>query len=220
MRTKRTFAVALALLPALAGLVLAGCVLKRSKDAQVFVLEPLAARGAAVPAPASAAPEAVVGVRPVEVPGWIDRPQVTSRIAGSQVAADEFARWGEPIAKGVQRVVAENLAALLPGRRIVSAPWAGYEPVVHRVDLTITELARQADGSVLLEAHWAVIGKDRATLLQRRSSHRSGPSAAGPAGIVEAASQVLEALSREIADALSGLPVATPAEATAAARDK
>jgi hypothetical protein len=213
MRTPRVPSVLV--LAAAASAVLSGCVLKRSKDAQVFVLEPFAARGVATP-PAAAAPEAVVGVLPVEVPGWIDRPQVTSRVAGSQIVADEFARWGEPIAKGIERVVAENLAALLPGRRVVSAPWAGYEPVVHKVDLTITELARQPDGTVLLEAHWAIVGKDRATLVQRRSSHRSPAGAAGAAGLVEASSQTLEALSRDIAESLSGLPLAPPAEAPAA----
>jgi len=207
MRTRSSLAAAL--VPALGALLLAGCVLKRSKDAQVFVLEPLAAGGTTA-APLAATPEAVVGVLSVEVPGWIDRPQVTSRVAGSQVATDEFSRWGEPIAKGVQRVVAENLAALLPGRRIVAAPWAGYEPVVHKVDLTVTELARQADGSVLVEARWAVIGKDRATIVQRRSSHRS-PAGPGAAGTVEGSSRALEALSREIAEALAALPLPPPA---------
>lgn len=202
MRTRASLAAVL--VPLLAGALVAGCVLKRSKDSQMFVLEPLAARGAT-----AGTPVAVVGVQPVEVPGWIDRPQVATRVAGSQVAADEFARWGEPIARGVQRVVAENLAALLPERRVISAPWAGYEPVVHKVDLTITELARQADGSVLLEARWAIIGRDRSTLAQRRSSHRS-PAAAGAAGTVEGSSQALEALSREIAETLLTLPLPPP----------
>jgi uncharacterized lipoprotein YmbA len=212
MRTKG-FPAVLAL--AAASAVLSGCVLKRSKDAQVFVLEPLAARGAST---GPAAAEGVIGVLPVDVPGWIDRPQITSRVAGSQVAADEFARWGEPIAKGIERVVAENLAALLPGRRIVKAPWAGYEPVVYKVNLTVTELARQPDGTVLLEAHWAIIGKDRATLVQRRASHRSTPPAVGAAGFVVAESQALEALSREIAEALSGLPATPPSETRPAAQ--
>lgn len=213
MRTPRVPSV---LVLAAVGVVLAGCVLKRSKDAQVFVLEPLATRSA-VAAP-DAAPAVVVGVLPVEVPGWIDRPQITSRVAGSQVVTDEFARWGEPIAKGVGRVVAENLAALLPGRRIVTAPWAGYEPVVHKVELTITELARQPDGSVLLEARWAVVGPDRSTLAQKRASYRS-PAAPGVAGLVDASSQVLEALSRDVAATLSALPVA-PAAAKPTAGDK
>jgi len=215
MRTRSLLAAAL--VPALGALLLAGCVLKRSKDAQVFVLEPLATRSAAPPA--AAVPEAVIGILPVDVPGWVDRPQVTTRVSGSQIVADEFARWGEPISKGVQRVVAENVAALLPGRRVVTAPWAGYEPVVHKVDLTITELARQPDGSVLVEARWAIIGQDRETLGQRRSSHRS-PAAAGAAGTVEGSSQALEALSREIAEALSALPLPAPEPARTTADKK
>ncbi len=140
-------------------------------------------------------------------------------MTGSRIAADEFARWGEPIAKGVQRVVAENLAALLPGRRVVTAPWAGYEPVVHRVALTITELGRQPDGSVLVEGRWAIVGKNRATLAQHRSSHRSA-AAAGAEGTVEGSSQVLEALSREIAEVLSTLPLPAPEAATTATAKK
>jgi uncharacterized lipoprotein YmbA len=188
----------------LAAAVVCGCVLKRSKESQLFVLEPLAARGASS---AQSPPRAVVGLLPVEVPDWMDRPQITRRVAGSQVTVFEFARWGEPIGRGAQRVVAENLAALLPERRVIRAPWAGYEPVVHKVDLTLSELAGQPDGSVLLEARWAVIGKDRETLLQRRSTHRSPTAAADPKGTVDGTSQVLEAVSREIADALEALPV-------------
>ena len=54
--------------------LLSACVLKRSKNAETYVLEPSAARGRRPPAET---PEAVVGVLPVTVPGWIDRPQVT-----------------------------------------------------------------------------------------------------------------------------------------------
>jgi uncharacterized lipoprotein YmbA len=186
-------------------LVLPSCIsLKRSKDAQVFVLEPLAARDAAAPEPA---PSAVVGVLSVEVAAWLDRPQIVSRGAGSQVQADDFSRWGEPLAKGVQRVVAENLAALLPDRRVVRAPWAGYTPVVESVQISLGELARQSDGSVLLEARWAVIGPDHTTLLQRRSTYHEPAGAGSVSDAVTASSQALAALSREIAGALSSLPL-------------
>jgi uncharacterized lipoprotein YmbA len=202
----------LALAGAAVAATLPGCVLKRSRDASVFVLEPLAARGAeAVPAadpPAAdslAAPGRVVGVLPVTVPGWIDRPQITARAEGSRIAPDELARWGEPVARGVQRVIAENLAALLPGYRVLSAPWPNTETVGPRVEITLTELARQADGSVALEARWAVIGADRRAIGQRRSAHRQ-MAAPGAGGTVEAASALLAVLSREIAEALSHVP--------------
>jgi uncharacterized lipoprotein YmbA len=179
-----------------------GC-LKRTKISETYVLDAVAAREAPTP---SEAPEAVVGVLRVGVPGWIDRPQLSARGATGQIVTNEFARWGEPVAKGMQRVMAENLAALLPTRRVVAAPWPPNEIVDQRVDVTLSEAARQADGSVLVEARWALLGATGTTLVQRRTSHRAHPTAAGAAGAVEGVNEALAELSREIAAALRSLP--------------
>ena len=191
------------LVPALAAAVLVSGCLKRTKISETYVLDAVAARE--VPAP-SEKPEAVVGVLRVGVPGWIDRPQLSARGATGQIVTNEFARWGEPVAKGMQRVVAENLAALLPTRRIVVAPWPPNEIVDHRVDITLSEAARQADGSVLVEGRWALLGPTGVTLVQRRTSHRTNPTAAGAAGAVEGVNEAIAELSREIAGALRSLP--------------
>ena len=184
-------------------LLSAGCLVGRSREARTFVLDPLAARGAPSP---TAAPVAVVGVAKVTVPGWIDRPQVTARGPAGEIQTDDFARWGEPIAKGVQRVLAENLAALLPDRRVVTMPSATGEAIDHRLEVTLVEAARQADGSVLLEARWDVLGAGGDVLLRRRSSHRAPGGAPGAAGAVAGASEALATLSREIAEAVATLP--------------
>lgn len=191
------------LVPALGGLVLVGGCLKRTKIAETYVLDPVAARDAPPP---SQTPEAVVGVLKVTVPGWIDRPQVTGRSSTGQILTDEFARWGEPVAKGIQRVVAENLAGLLPTSRVVVAPFSPNQPVHYRVDITLSEAARQPDGSVLVEARWALLGHRSVTLVQRRTSHRAHPTAAGAAGAVAGANEAIAELSREIAGALRALP--------------
>jgi uncharacterized protein len=188
---------------AVAALVLAPGCLKRTKISETYVLDALAARD--VPSP-SETPEGVVGVLRVGVPGWIDRPQLSARGARGQIVTNEFARWGEPVAKGMQRVMAENLAALLPTRRIVVAPFPPNEIVDHRVDVTLSEAARQADGSVLVEARWALLAPTGTTLVQRRTSHRAHPTAAGAAGAVEGVNEAIAELSREIAGALRSLP--------------
>jgi uncharacterized lipoprotein YmbA len=188
---------------ALALMASTGCLVGRSREARTFVLDPLAARQAPSP---TAAPTAVLGVQRVAVPGWIDRPQVTARGPAGEILTDDFSRWGEPIAKGIQRVVAENLAALLPDRRVVTTPFANGETVDHRLEVTLVEAARQTDGSVLLDARWEVVGSTGEVLVRRRSSHRAEGLAAGAAGAVAGASEALAALSREIAEAVAGLP--------------
>jgi uncharacterized protein len=202
MRARRLTAV-VAGLALVATALTAGC-LKRSKVARTYVLDPLPAATAATPPPA---PLAVVGVERVDVPDWLDRPQVTGRAATGEVVTDEFSRWGEPLPRGVQRVLAENLVVLLPDRRVVSAPFAPRDSVDHSVEITVIEAARQADGSVLLECRFTVLAKDGTVLARRHSSDRANPTALGPAGAVAGLNESLASLSRELADVLRALPV-------------
>lgn len=183
-----------------------GCVLKRSKGAQIYVLDAVAAGGVSA-VKLRDTPLSVVGVLKVTVPGWIDRPEITRRAEGGEIVADEFARWGEPIVRGIQRVLSENLATLLPDHRVVAAPFAPSLVVHHRVDVTIIEATRQADGTVLVEARFAWLGPKGETLVQQRSSHRVKRAAVGSGGAVTGASEALAGLSRDIADALRAMDV-------------
>ena len=65
----RAVVACLALLPA-------GCVLKHSAPARLYVLQALAREPAA---PAGDAPRGVLGVLRVSVPAWMDRPEITAR---------------------------------------------------------------------------------------------------------------------------------------------
>jgi len=185
-------------------LVAGGCVLKHSASARLYVLQAVAREPAAA---TGDAPRGVLGVQRVSVPAWMDRPEITSRTGRGEIVADPLARWGEPITRGIQRVIAENLAALLPTRHLVAAPYPVGQPVDHRLDIAITEGARQSDGTVLLEARWAILDRDGAVLVQRRSSYRTGVAATAEA-TVGATSEALALLSGDIATAVRGLPAA------------
>ncbi len=184
--------------------VSAGCVLKHSTHARLYVLRAVAPAGAAG---AGEGPRAVLGVQRVTVPAWMDRPEITARTGTGEVAPDPLARWGEPITRGIQRVVTENLAALLPDRHLTAVPYGARQVVDHRLDIQVTECGRQPDGAVLLEARWAILSPDGAVLVQRRSSQRAGAVTTAE-GTVDAMSQALGALSGEIAAAARALPAA------------
>ena len=191
-------------LPAVFAVLLGGCVLKTSQPARLFVLDPIVTAGSAGAEPTGPP----LGVLRVTVPDWIDRPEITSRTSAGQVAPDELARWGEPISRGLQRVIAENLAALLPDRQVARAPFATRQETAHRLEVAFVEAARQADGSVLLDARWTVFGAGGTPVVQRRSTHRAGPARDAAAAVL-AMNEALAALSREIADAVRGLPAPT-----------
>ena len=62
----------------------------------------------------AAAQGPVIGVGPITVPKYLDRPQIVTRSGRNQLALGEFDRWAEPLQDNVLRVLAENLAFLIP----------------------------------------------------------------------------------------------------------
>jgi len=138
----------------------------------------------------------VVGVGPVSLPAYLDRPQLVIRSAPDRIDVTEFAQWGEPLHGAVMRVVTINLARLLPNSRIVTFPWRNTQAVRYQVVLDIGQMDGPADGSIALDARWRVLDRSGRELAVRVSRLREP----GTAGTTAAAmSRALGALSRDIA---------------------
>jgi uncharacterized lipoprotein YmbA len=108
-------------------------------------------------------PGASVGGRPVtasvalvDIPKYLDRPQIVRRSGANELGVDEFERWGEPLANMVQRVLADDLTARLPSGSVVttSRTLSGDEALT--VELALSRFDPDADGTVVLEAQWRV----------------------------------------------------------------
>ena len=188
---------------------LAACVsLKRTPEARFFVLRPLAEPE---PAGADRPPRGLVGVLPVQLPGYLDRPQLVTWTAPDELRIDEFLRWAEPLDAGVSRTLAENLDNLLGDLRVIRAPWPSAARLAYRVRVRLTLFGPQADGDVRLEGRWGILPpKDERPLLARSVSLRhhppAGAAAPGPFLGVEAMSQLLAELSAQVAEGLRSLP--------------
>jgi uncharacterized protein len=191
-------------------LAVAGCVpLKRTPEARFFVLQPLATASAS---PAAGPDVGLVGVLPVRLPGHLDRPQVVTFTAPGELRVNEFLRWGEPLDSGITRTLAENLTALLPGHRVVRAPWTSAVLLRCRVAVDVRVFGPQTDGAVHLEGHWTLLpGNGEHPLARSPVSLQRGPlatraGAVDPGVGVEAMSELLADLSRQIADGVRALP--------------
>jgi uncharacterized lipoprotein YmbA len=190
--------------------VLAGCVsLKRTPEARFFVLRPLVEP---VSESASGPVSGLVGVLPARLPGHLDRLQVVTWTAPGELRVDEFLRWGEPLDAGITRTTVENLAALLPEDRVVRAPWPAASAPRCRVALDLTVFGAQPDGTVRLEGRWALLpGRSERPLARAPIKLMRGPLAARSTAVdagagVEAMSELLADLSREIAASVRALP--------------
>src|SRR5215468_1522054 len=135
----------------LATAVLAAGCLGGSAPTRFYVLAPM--DGAAV---AGERPLAV-GVGPVSLAGYLDRPQIVTRPAADKIDLGEFDQWGEPLRDGITRVLAEDLARQLPGAKISTFPWRGPEAVRYQVLVDVTRFDGPAGGDTALEARWRVL---------------------------------------------------------------
>jgi uncharacterized lipoprotein YmbA len=147
-----------------------------------------------------------VGVGPVELPRYVDRPQIVTGESDNEVQQATFEQWAEPLETNFTRVLAENLSQLLATERVAVFPWKGPVPLDYQVVVEVTRFLGTPNGSVSLVALWRVLGKDgKETLVSRQSRVTEATGSAEYSALAAAMSRTVAALSRDIAVAITEL---------------
>jgi uncharacterized lipoprotein YmbA len=147
-----------------------------------------------------------IGVGPVTLPRYVDRPQIVTRTSPYELKVAEFDRWAEALDTNFTRVLAENLSILLPTARVVMSPWPRAIPIDYQVTVDVTHFLSQIGGDSLLIADWTLFkGEGQDALTSGRSRFSASPGGQDYAAIVAAMSQTVASLSREIATAARGV---------------
>jgi uncharacterized lipoprotein YmbA len=153
-----------------------------------------------------------IGVGPVSIPSFLDRPQVVRRQGANELAVDEFHRWGGSLNDDFPRVFSENLAQLLQTSRIVLFPSDLRLKLDFRVLAEIMAFEAGPSNQALLKVRWAVLNPfSEEVLLMREDAYRH--SIAPDASVSEqiaALSLTLAAFSRDVASELQRLPRPRP----------
>jgi hypothetical protein len=191
--------------------VLVSC--STSKPTRLFVLSAQTTR----PAPVSTQ-GTPIGIGPVTLPRYLDRPQVITRVASNRLGQADLDQWGGDLGDNVARVLATNLANLLNTERVSLYPWKNDAPVDFQITLDVAKFEQDPDGSSVLDAFWSLVRpSDGKVLVMRRSTYREGGTAIAALGSADGASRSydtvaaamssnLETLSRDIASAIKGQP--------------
>jgi uncharacterized lipoprotein YmbA len=137
----------------------------------------------------------------------LDRPQIVTQSSAHEVDLAEFHKWAEPLNENVSHVLAENLSALLSTDRIEEYPWRSSTPVDYQVTVDILQFDGIKGGEAVLVARWSLLGHDEKTILTTKKTNViQHPTSQDYEALVEAMSQILMDLSREIAQAIKALP--------------
>jgi uncharacterized lipoprotein YmbA len=147
-----------------------------------------------------------IGVGPVTLPRYVDRPQIVTRTSPYEIKVAEFDRWAEALDANFSRVLAENLSILLPTARVVMSPWPRAVPIDYQVTVDVTHFLSQVGGDSLLIADWTLFkGEGQDVLTSGRARFSASPGGQDYAAIVAAMSQTVASLSREIATTIRGV---------------
>jgi uncharacterized lipoprotein YmbA len=156
--------------------------------------------------PATAAERGpVIGVGPITLPKYLDRPQLVSRASRNQLALGEFDRWAEPLQENVSRVLAENLALLIPTEHILLNPWPRSATLDYQVGVEVLHFDGWVGGESSLIARWSLLDRAERELVSRKVHLNAPAGGRDYEALVVAMNQMLEALSRDIAAAIQRL---------------
>jgi uncharacterized lipoprotein YmbA len=157
--------------------------------------------------PATAAERGpVIGVGPVTLPKYLDRPQIVSRASRHQLSLSEFDRWAEPLQDNVSRVLAENLALLIPTDHLLLNPWPRATPVDYQVTVEVLQFEGWLEGESTLLARWSILDRGERELVSQKVHLNVPTGGRDVEAQVTGMNQLLERLSRDIATAIQRLP--------------
>jgi len=147
-----------------------------------------------------------IGVGPVELPEFLDRPQIVTRKSQNQLEISEFHRWAASFPRDFSRVLAKNISTLQPKDRVAVYPWDDTFSPTYQIKLAVEQFDGQLGEQVFLRASWAVVAQEGANELVVRKTLIQEPVLTNDyEGFVAAQSNALATLSREIVEEIRKL---------------
>ncbi|WP_165079485.1 MULTISPECIES: PqiC family protein [unclassified Desulfovibrio] len=137
---------------------LAGC--GRSTPTNYYLLE-----SGMPPVTADELPPATLRVAMVEVPSYLNRNNIVSRVAGeTRLILAEFHLWAEPVSNGVRRVVEETLTPPLLEAGVTVLPTGTANGGDYVLLIDVQRLDGNFNEKAVLESRWTLLDRKEAPL--------------------------------------------------------
>lgn len=146
---------------------LQGCIGGRSSPEQYHLLTARAERNASVPLNGK-----TIGVGPVRIAQFLQRPYIVTHAGGTQLRFDENIRWGEPLDQGIQRVLLQNMAALT-GAETRNFPWRQTATPDYALRIDIIDIDKLTNGESVVDVLWILEDLKTARVLKTQQERIS-----------------------------------------------
>ena len=145
----------------------------------------------------------LLGLGPIHVPDYLNRPQIVVEVGENQFRLDEQHRWAERLDQNIDRTLAKFLADRLGLPQVIRFPWAQRQVIDYQISIDILEFHQTAAGFSRLAAQWQIKPQAQAPLSKRFDC--SIAAKAEPEAIVKAQSACLGQLGADIETGLRQL---------------
>lgn len=146
-----------------------------------------------------------VGIEPVKVPVYLDKPQIVTRDANQvELNISEVNRWAEPLSDAVQNLLATDIGMLLPKAAVKPSSYRreGFDYVVW---VEIGKFEGTWNQKVVLDAWWSIFDRNN-NLITRDKINLECPLGDNYDELVKQQSTLIGELAKQIAARLARLP--------------
>jgi len=144
-----------------------------------------------------------VGVGPLNLPAYLDRPHIVTRATEHRLELSEFNRWAEPLKDSMLRVIAVNLSNQLETTRVFALPRRRpVVPIEFKVEINVARFDGTLGGEVMLVARWILLGKEDQLISTKVSIIREQSGGGDYDALIKAQNRTLHKLSNEIVEAI------------------
>jgi len=147
-----------------------------------------------------------IGVGPLDLPAYLDRPQIVTRVNPDELKLAELDNWAEPLKDNIARVLAENISRLLCTEDVVIFPWKQSFHIDYQIDIKIVWMDGKLGEKALLATQWAVLdASGKSVLLTKRSQYTESVTETTYSALVAAYNRLIANFSHDIAQAVKSL---------------
>jgi hypothetical protein len=149
----------------------------------------------------------VVAVGPVEMPEYLDRPQIVTRVGDNRLSVDEFNRWGGRLDEEIVHVLTQRIGQRLGTQHVYGYPSRVSAQTDYRIVLALRRFDGTLGGEVVLDVAWSLIDDRSGQVVAiRQASYRQASGGADFDVYAATLSAVLARLGDDLGAALESLP--------------
>lgn len=98
----------------------------------------------------------VVGLGPIHMPDYLNRPQLVIAESDHQYRFDDEVRWGEHLEQNVSRVLAAQILRMPGVDQVLRYPWSQRQRIDVQISLDVLSLHHQQGQGTRMKAQWQI----------------------------------------------------------------